>query len=263
MDHESDEHEVALAPDLSIRLDEAGTGRPALILHGGGGPGTMAPIIGGLAGAMHTITPTHPGWDGTERPDRFSGVEDLAAAYLELLARRELREVLVVGSSVGGWIACELAVRDQAAAITGLVLIDSVGIEVESQPIRDFFALSPREVADYAFHDGDAFYVDPATMAAEQAQTQQANMAALRTFAGDPYMHDPRLRGRLGDVTIPTLAIWGDSDGIVSPDYGRALATAFAHGRFELVADAGHLPHLEQPQATLALIEAFAKETGS
>jgi pimeloyl-ACP methyl ester carboxylesterase len=70
-------------------------------------------------------------------------------------------------------------------------------------------------------------------------------------------MYDPELRAQLPGVTIPALVIWGDSDEIFTPGYGRAYAASFANGRFELVADAGHLPQLEQPQATLALIDAF------
>ncbi len=253
----SPKRELALRPNLSVTLDHNGDGRPALILHGGGGPATVAPIATHLAERMHAISPTHPGWNGTERPDELSTIGDLAAAYLELLAADELSDVVVIGSSIGGWIACEMAARDTTSAIAGLVLIDSVGIAVEGEPIRDFFSLSPREVADYTFHDGDRFYTDPATMPAEQAKTLRANLETLRVYAGDPYMHDPELKGRLAAVTVPTLAIWGDSDRIATPEYGRALAHSFPDARFELVADAGHLPQLEQPQATVALTDRF------
>ena len=254
---DSQTRKVVVRSGPSISLDENGTGRPVLVLHGGGGPATVAPIAAHLAGTTHVITPTHPGWNGTERPDGFSSIGDLASAYLELLADEELSDVVVTGNSVGGWIACEMALRDTASAIAGLVLIDSVGIAVDDEPIRDFFSLSPREAADYTFHDGDRFYADPATMPAEQARTLKANLETLRVYAGDPYMHDPELRGRLAGVALPTLVIWGDSDGIATPSYGRALARSFPDARCELVADAGHLPHLEQPQATLTLIDAF------
>jgi pimeloyl-ACP methyl ester carboxylesterase len=86
-------------------------------------------------------------------------------------------------------------------------------------------------------------------------------MVSLKLLAGDPYMHDPELLGRLAQVSIPTLVIWGDSDGIVTPAYGRALAEAFAHGRFELVANAGHLPQIEQSAATLELIRGYLQQT--
>jgi pimeloyl-ACP methyl ester carboxylesterase len=252
---------VALGPDLDITIAEAGTGRPVLILHGGGGPFTVAGIAGHLAKTMHTITPTHPGWNGTERPAWFSGIDDLAMAYLHYLEDNDLRNVLVIGSSVGGWIASEMAVRDGGGFITGLILIDATGINVEAHPIRAFFALDARGVAKYAWHDADRFYVDPATIPADQAARTKANMGTLRVIAGVE-MHDPKLMRRLRRVRIPTLAIWGDSDGIVTPEYGAAFAGAFQDGRLEVIKNAGHLPQIEQPAATLAVIDAFANAAG-
>ena len=251
-------HAVALAPDLEITVAEAGTGRPVLILHGGGGPFTVAGIAGHLAKSMHTMVPTHPGWTGTERPAWFSGIDDLALAYLQYLEEKDLSNVLVIGSSMGGWIGAEMAVRDRARLITGLILIDGVGINVDGHPIRDFFALDARGVAKYAWHDSDRFYIDPATVPAEQAARTKANMATMRVIAGVD-MYDPKLMRRLGKVRIPTLAIWGESDGIVTPAYGAAYAHAFQNGRFEVIKDAGHLPQIEQPATTLAVIDAFAK----
>jgi pimeloyl-ACP methyl ester carboxylesterase len=246
----------ALYPDLSITLSEEGTGRPTLVLHGGGGPATVAGLAAHLAETAHIITPTHPGWDDTARPGWLTGIDDLAMAYLDLIRDRGLRDVLVVGSSLGGWTAAEMAVRDNAGAITGLVLIDAVGVAVDGEPIRDFFTLDARGVAEYAWHDSERYYVDPATMPADLAARQQGNMATMRVLAGDPYMHDPKLLHRLTNVTVPTLVIWGDSDRIVTPAYGEAYAAAFGDARFEVVSQAGHLPHIERPEATFALIDA-------
>src|SRR5262245_14593244 len=124
---------VALRPDLQLTLAEAGAGRPALILHGGGGPLTVAGIAGHLSETMRAITPTHPGWDGTPRPDWLAGIGDLALAYLRYLDDTDLRDVLVVGSSIGGWIGAEMALRDGAGRISGLILIDAVGVAVEGE----------------------------------------------------------------------------------------------------------------------------------
>src|SRR6202140_1150367 len=246
---------IALDSDLEITLTESGSGRPVLILHGGGGPFTVAGIAGHLAETMYTITPTHPGWNGTPRPEWLSGMDDLALAYLHLLEDEDLKNVLIIGSSMGGGIGSEMAVRDGAGRITGLILIDSVGINVDAHPIRDFFALDARGRAKYAWHDSDRFYIDPATVPGEQAARTKANMATMRVIAGD--MYDPKLMRRLARVSIPVLAIWGDSDGIVTPAYGAAYAAAFENGRIKVIKDAGHLPQIEQPAATLAVIDAF------
>src|ERR1700693_3976120 len=149
---------VALGSGLEITLAESGTGRPVLIVSGGVGPSTVAGIATHLAETMHTITPTHPGWNGADRPEWFSGIDDLALAYLHYLGDNDLRDVLVIGSSMGGWIGSEMAVRDGAGRITGLILIDGVGIRVDAHPIRDFFGLDARGVARYAWHDSERFY---------------------------------------------------------------------------------------------------------
>ncbi|OKK16331.1 hydrolase [Streptomyces sp. CB00455] len=248
---------------MSLTLSEAGAGRPVLILHGGGGPATVSGLAGRLSRNAHTITPVHPGWDGTHRPDWLTGIDDLALAYLRLLHERRLRDVLVVGSSLGGWTAAEMAVRDTAGVITGLVLIDPVGVHIATEPITDFFALDARGVAEHSWHDPDRYYLDPADIPADQLAIRQSNMATMRTLAGDPSMHDPELLCRLGRVQVPALLLWGESDRIVTPAYGAAYSAAFGNGRLEVIPEAGHLPQIEQPEATFALIEAHLRRTST
>ncbi len=252
----------AMYADLSLTLSEAGAGRPVLVLHGGGGPATVAGLAQHLSRTAHTITPVHPGWDGAHRPAWLTGIDDLALAYLHMLRDRGLRDVLVVGSSLGGWIAAEMAVRDSAGSIAGLVLIDAVGVQVETEPITDFFALDARGVAEHSWHDPDRYYLDPAGLPTEELARRQANMATMRILAGDPYMHDPTLLGRLGKIQVPSLLLWGESDRIVTPAYGAAYADAFGDGRLEVIPKAGHLPQIEQPDATFALIDAHLRRSG-
>ncbi|WP_030240351.1 alpha/beta fold hydrolase [Streptomyces sp. NRRL S-350] len=252
----------ATSADLSLTLDEEGAGRPVLVLHGGGGPATVAGLARHLSRTARTITPVHPGWDGTHRPAWLTGVDDLALVYLRLLHERGLRDVLVVGSSLGGWIAAEMAVRDSAGTITGLVLIDAVGVQVETEPITDVFALDARGVAEHSWHDPDRSYVAPADVPTEELARRHANMATMRVLAGDPYMHDPTLLRRLGQVRVPALLLWGESDRIVTPAYGAAYADAFGNGRLEVIPGAGHLPQLEQPEAVFALVDAHLHRTG-
>ncbi|CAN5360236.1 alpha/beta hydrolase [soil metagenome] len=237
----------------NLTLTESGTGRPVLVLHGGGGPFTVASLAAHVAESAHAIAPTHPGWNGTDRPAGIDTIADLAALYRDYLDETDLRDVLVVGSSLGGWIATELALLTDR--VTGLVVIDSAGIDVPGEPMRDFFALDPRGVAEYSFHDSEKFFRDPALLPPEQVAAQKVNMQTMRAIAGDPYMHDPSLFGRLGGVAVPTLVIWGESDRIFTPGYGRAYADAIPGARFELVERAGHLPQLEQPEATFALLD--------
>ncbi len=245
-----------MSKDVELRLDEQGSGRPVLVLHGGGGPGTVAPFAAHLAARAQVLTPTHPGWNGTVRPDWLTGVDDLAMLYLQLLRDRGLSDVTVIGSSMGGWIGAEMAVRDLGGLIGRLVIVDGIGVEVPGETGADFFSLTPRGLAEHAYYEPDKFFVDPATLLPETAAMMRGNMAALRAVAGTK-MSDPKLLRRLGEVTIPALVIWGESDRIMPPSYGRAFAAAFPNGRFELVEKAGHLPQLERPAETFALIDGF------
>ncbi|MCU1480262.1 MAG: putative hydrolase [Subtercola sp.] len=233
------------------------TSRPALVLHGGGGPFTVASLANHLTGMNFDVTaPTHPGWNGTARAESISTVADLATLYLDYLAEHDLRDVLVVGSSLGGWIGADMAARDTDHRISALVLIDAVGIEAPGAPIRDFFGLDARGVAEYAWHDSERYYVDPTTLPAAQQAAQRGNMATMASLTANG-MIDPTLLGRLAQIAVPTLVIWGESDRIVTPAYGAAFADAIADARLTIIDEAGHLPHLEQPESTFAALDAF------
>ncbi|WP_285114197.1 alpha/beta hydrolase [Leifsonia sp. fls2-241-R2A-40a] len=248
--------------DLPVQAAGDPGARPALVLHGGGGPQTIAPIVGHLAATMHATAPTHPGWEGTALPDSIASVADLAAAYLALLRERGERDVVLVGSSIGGWIALEMAVQAAAdddryaGVIGGLVVIDGVGVVVEDEPIVDFFSLDARGLAEAAWHDPDRGYRDPAAFTDEQRETQASNGRTMAAIAGRG-MSDPELLGRLHRVSVPTLVVWGASDRVVTPAYGRAIGRAIPGALFVEIPEAGHLPHLEAPEATWEAIDPF------
>src|ERR1700759_79455 len=125
------------ANDLEVTVDEQGDGRPLLLLHGGGGPPPMGPLPSALSEAFAVMAPVHPGFAGPPRPQWYTGIDDIALTYLQLLEQRDLRDVLVVGSSIGGWIAPERAVREHER-ISGTVLLNAVGIDVDGVELADF-----------------------------------------------------------------------------------------------------------------------------
>ena len=241
---------------LNLRVDEEGSGRPILVLHGGAGPQSVAGLASALSRRAHVLVPTHPGFEGEPRPEWFDRLDDLALAYLELLERLDLRDALVIGSSVGGWIASEMAVYD-TTRLSGLVLIDATGIQLEGHPVADVSSLAPDQLLALSFHNPAAFRVDPATVSPEQAKARAENIKTLYVYDQGLNGSDPKLRRRLRRVNIPALVVWGESDRIADPEYGRAYAQALPNARFELIPEAGHLPQLEQPQRLLTLIWEF------
>lgn len=250
----------SFADSLIVRIDEQGSGRPILVLHGGAGPQSVAGLASALSARAHTFQPTHPGFNGEPRPEWFDSITKLAHTYLELIERLDLRDVLVIGSSVGGWIASEMAVHD-TTRLSGLVLIDGVGIQVDGHPVADASSLTPDELLAISFHNPAAFHIDPASVSPEQGKARAGNIKTLYVYDQGLNMADPKLRSSLGDVNIPALVVWGESDRVVDPEYGRAYAQALPDARFELVPEAGHLPQLEQPERLLNLIWEFTESS--
>jgi pimeloyl-ACP methyl ester carboxylesterase len=243
---------------VPVTITEHGQGQPVLLLHGGGGPQSLGAIADVLA-AQHparVIMPVHPGFGGTPRPDSLTTVAGLAAVYADLLAELDLHDVIVIGNSVGGWIAAELALL-AGDRIATLVLADACGIEVDGHPVADIFPLTPAELSELSFYDPAAFRIDPAALPAAQRQIMAANRETLRVYGGQA-MADPGLRARLAGITGPTLVVWGEADQIVDPDYGRAFAAAIPAATFVLLAQAGHLPQLEAPDRLARAVWDFA-----
>ncbi|MEU2678342.1 alpha/beta hydrolase [Streptomyces sp. NPDC007107] len=239
---------VPLRPGLDLALREAGHGRPVLVLHGGPGPAGIVPLISHLATDHAVLAPTHPGWEDTMRPDDLDSVPALAAAYLDLLRHLALHDVTVIGTSFGGWAATQAALDDHEDRISQLILIDAIGPVIPGQQISMPSGPPPAPAPRAS--------TEPGPSPAPRRGPSLASQAALRAYAG-PSMADPGLLPRLAHVTCPVLVIWGQDDTVVSPDYGRAYATAFPQARFELIPGAGHQPLREKPDAVLAALDRF------
>jgi pimeloyl-ACP methyl ester carboxylesterase len=249
----------APGPDeVQVTVSERGQGHPFLLLHGGGGPLTVNPWADRLAAAKHArvLTPVHPGFGGTPRPASLGTVRDLAAMYIVLLEVLELQDVTVVGNSIGGWIAAEMALLG-SPRVSSVVVVDAVGIEVPGHPVADFFALSFAELAEHSYADPARYGIDPSKLPPEAQQAMAGNRMALEAYAGRT-MTDPTLLGRLGATSVPVLVVWGEADRIGDPDFGRAFAAAIPGAEFQLLEHAGHLPQIEAPDALVELVWSFA-----
>jgi pimeloyl-ACP methyl ester carboxylesterase len=247
---------VAGVGSVGLTIEEGGDGRPFLVLHGGAGPPSVAAFARLLAEKddNRVLTPTHPGFGGTPRPDGLNTVAKLAAFYSGLIDDLVLDDVTVIGNSVGGWIAAEMALLG-SPRISRVVLLDAVGIEVEGHPVADVSALSVPEIQALSFHDPTSFRVDPATIPDAQKAIMAANGAALAVYAGSPAMADPTLLSRLSGIAIPTSVLWGESDQIVEPAYGQAYAAAIDGACFEVLPATGHMPQMETPDLVLQALE--------
>ena len=242
---------------VDVTISDGGDGHPFLLVHGGAGPQSVTGFADLLtARGGRVLVPTHPGFGATPRPDALDSIAGLARVYTALLDRLDLDDVTVIGNSVGGWVAAEMALLG-SPRIGSLVLVDAAGIEVDGHPIVDFFSLTLDQVAEYSYHSPDRFRIDPTAMSDAQRAIVAGNRTSLATYGG-PAMGDATLRGRLHGVTVPTLVVWGDSDRIVDADYGRAYADAIPEATFLMLPDTGHSPQLETPEQLLTAVLDFA-----
>jgi len=185
--------------------------------------------------------------------------DDIAYVMLDLVDTLGLRDVTVVGCSLGGWIAAEMATKN-TSAISRLVLVDAYGVKIGGPFDRDIFDIwtsHPSKVAAAKWADPEKAKRDFSQMSdAQLTAVARANETFAR-FCWDPYMHNPKLRQRLHRIDVPTLLIWGEKDGIVSTTYGEAYAKLIPGAKFATVPGAGHYPQIEEPDAFLSTLNGF------
>ena len=245
---------------VPVTVSERGEGRPFLLLHGGAGPQSVDGFADLLAAQGRVIVPVHPGFGGTPRPEGLDSMRSLARVYTGLLDELGLTGVTVVGNSIGGWIAAEIALAG-SPRVSGVVLVDAAGLVLSDYPAPDFFSLTMDQVAELSYYRPDAFRLDLEHMPEPVKAMMAGNRAALAVYGG-PVMADPGLLDRLPDITVPVLVVWGEADRMIPVEHGRAYAKAIPGARFLLIAEAGHLPQLETPDRLLAAVRDFAETTG-
>jgi pimeloyl-ACP methyl ester carboxylesterase len=247
--------------EVSIELLTAGDGPPLLFLHGGDYFAQHREFLDKLARRWRVVVPRHPGFGNSERPEGFRTVHDLAYLYLDLLERHDFAKTTLAGSSFGGWIALEMCVRC-LERIDRLVLIDSVGVKFggrEERDIADIYALPTGELLRRTFFDPARVAPDYARLGDDELGVVARDRQATALYGWRPYMHDPGLRQWLHRVRVPALVVWGENDGIVTPEYGRKLCRSLPDARFEPIPQAGHYPQLERPDEVADAVERFAR----
>lgn len=233
---------------VKLNLRRGGTGAPLLFLHGAQGYAGSDRALDLLARRFAVLAPDHPGFGRSDAPDWLDDVPDLAFFYLDFLDALGLEQVALVGHSLGGWIALEIAVRS-GARIKSLVLASSAGIRVPSVPRADMFIVPPDELARLLFA-GDG---GPQWLAAQQTSPELLDIFDKNRFAAaklcwQPRLFNPKLEKWLHRIDRPTRILWGAEDRFIPPAYGRRLAELIPGASLTLIPGAGHLVAVEAPE---------------
>ncbi len=235
---------------------------PILFLHGGGGFHPQQPFVAPLSTRRRLVVPSHPGFGRSSLPDWLDSVDDIAYLYLELMDILQFDRIDLIGCSIGGWVAAEMATK-APERFRRLVMVGPVGIKVgpsDRLDIPDIFAMPQAEVDKLLYHYPERMKPDPAKMSDDELAAMFRARETVALLTWEPWMHNPKLKHRLHRIKAPTLFIRGDSDGLVSQTYLEAYASLLPDARTVTITAAGHVPQLERPAAFAAEVMQFFGE---
>ncbi len=239
-----------------VQVLKGGSGDPLLVLHGtGGNPGADRAYVQGLAERFTVYVPSHPGFNTSERPEWLETIADLAFFYTWFLEHTGLEGTRVIGFSMGGWLAAEIAVMCRHA-FSKLMLVDAEGIQPTDGELTDIFLIPPAKVAELSF------YKPPEGMARRE-ETPELQYIADRNremsvrLCWKPYMFDPRLPSLLPRIKIPTRIVWGRHDKIAPLNCGELYQAAIPGSELVVVEECGHSPQLEKSEEFVKLAVDF------
>lgn len=240
-------------------LLRGGKGEPLLYLHGANGAGVAQPFMKKLAEQFDVLVPEHPGFGLSDEPNWLENIHDLAYFYLDFLRHLGLSGVHVVGSSIGGWLALEMAVRD-SSRIGSLVLVAPSGIQVSGLQAGDIFLWTPEQLARNTFFDqalADKTLAQP--LSQEQHDIAAKNRFTTARLAWEPRLHDPFLEKWLHRIDVPTQIVWGESDKILPVAYAEEFKKRMPKAHVTVIQRCGHLPQVEKADEFCEIVSRFAR----
>ena len=246
----------------SIEYLKGGSGAPLLYLHSAGGEAAWLPFFELLAKHFTVYAPAAPGFAGSSGLEKIDTIEDLVFHTVDVMDALGLDEASVVGLSLGGWLAAELAVH-HPRRVRRLVLISAVGLHVEGAPVADLFGVNPAGARQLIFRDPEsalARQMISDTPSPDELEAALKAREATARIGWNPFLHDPKLRGRLYRVQAPTRIIWGDSDRLVPLAHGEAYRDGIERADLKVVKRSGHAPPFEQPEETAKLVVEFLEQ---
>lgn len=243
--------------DIAVRMLRVGAGEPLLFLHGAGGWPGRIPLFEKLAAHYDVMVPEHPGFGTLENAGTIRDIADMAMYYLDFLEGLEGERVNVVGNSLGGWIAAEVAVRN-CARLKSMTLISPAGVRVKGVPMGDSFIWSPEEAARNLFYDqAFAERVIALTPTEEEADRMLANRFMAARLGWQPRWFNPALERWLHRIKVPTLVLWGADDKLLPSAYAKVWKERVPGARVEIIPQCGHVAHIEKADVVAEKILAF------
>ena len=242
-----------------VQMFSGGSGPPLLYLHGAGGNAGWQPYHESLAQNYTVYAPSQPGFNGTERPEWISTINDLVHFNLHMVKLLALEQYVLMGSSMGGWVAAEMAAMDQHN-LKGLVLIDAAGIRPKQGEIAEIFMVSAQTRANQRFYDTSQvpnYDQLSREMTPEEALVDHSNREMASRLCWRPYLYNPSLPHYLAKVSTPTLVVWGKQDAIIPVECGELYQQALPNAKLQVIDRCGHSPQIEKPDEFINVVTQF------
>jgi pimeloyl-ACP methyl ester carboxylesterase len=249
----------------TVEVLSAGDGPPLLFLHGAGGIPAWEGVLPLLARARRVHAPLLPGFGRSTGLEHLHEPLDLFFHGFDVMEALGLDRPYVVGESMGGWMAAEMAAL-RPKEVGRLALVAPIGLWRDEAPVVDMFGLMTHELVPFLFHDRgcpaaqrmlgvSALLSDRDDRTEEQVEFLLTLARGFRTAAKFLFpIPELGLERRLPRIAAPTLVLWGAEDRFAPPLYGRLFAAAIPGARLETIADAGHLVALERPEPLAAAL---------
>jgi pimeloyl-ACP methyl ester carboxylesterase len=263
-------HHELVVDGIPLHVAEAGTGPALLLVHGlGVSHETWEPTLRTFASRWRVIAPDLPGHGRSGKPDAPYTVDFFAGVLRSLGRALGVEEAVVVGNSMGGRIALELAIHYPRFTRALVLAAPASSFPRAFGPMVALGSglASPRlmrHVLPWAqgqcFHDPGhpARATHCALVAARLAHEDwpQHVRAILRSLVGVVAAERPALE----TVTQPVLIVWGRDDRLLPAPLAQPLRRAMPHARLVMLSRCGHLPMLEQPAAFHRVVDQFLRE---
>jgi len=237
-----------------VHLRRGGKGRPLVFLHGANGAPVVLPFMEKLAERFDVLVPEHPGYGQSSEPDWLENIHDVAYFYLDLFKQLDLKDIVLVGASMGGWIAMEIAVRD-CSRLKELVLVAPAGIAAPGVEPADIFLMAPEDVVRALYFDQsipEKLLAVPPTP--EAIDTGLKNRHTTARLGWEPRLNDPHLPKWLQRIDVPVKIVWGEKDAILPVAFTKEFSRLMPKAKIHVLENCGHLPQVEKMDEFLRIV---------
>jgi pimeloyl-ACP methyl ester carboxylesterase len=252
--------EFVTTQGVRLHVRRKGSGRPMVFLHGAGGVPAWSPFLEGLACGHALVVPDHPGFGVSGDAPHITSIPELARFYAAAFQQLGLSGIDLVGHSLGGWLAAEIAALCDTRLRT-LNLMAPAGLASRDVTLDDVFHWTPEELVRKLYADEDRARAEIARQkSGAEIATSHRNAETFVRLAKTPALHNPALARALSGIRTPVRILWGEEDHVIPIRVMQLWLEAVPAAKGEMLPRCGHLPQVECCAASIDWVERSVSE---